>query len=82
MSALDYEIRNLGTWNASGNLRLVSQYELNIVANRVQKLADKNAFLKANLKALFNKQVQHTQEMWELINEIFDREDNNTPREK
>jgi DNA repair exonuclease SbcCD ATPase subunit len=46
------------------------------------ELEAQNAFLKANLKALFNKQVQHTQEMWELINEIFDRDDNNTPRER
>ena len=62
-------IRNKREWDALG---------------KNNKLKESNNFLKQNLLALYNMQAAQTDEMWGLINTIFDRSDirNPVPKEK
>ena len=51
--------------------------------DRERTLAEENEFLKESLLEIHDLQMQQTQELWSLMNQIFDRSDpgNPIPRE-
>ena len=38
MNEISYRVRNLGNWDESGHMKSVSQYDLNMLANEIEKL--------------------------------------------
>jgi len=47
--------------------------------DRERELAEENEFLKESLLEIYDLQMHQTQEMWTLINQLFDRSDPRNP---